>query len=313
MTALIPKVSIGLPVYNGEKYLQSAVNSILQQDYTDFELVISDNASSDATEAICRDYAAKDPRVRYSRNPCNIGLAPNHNRVFHLSRGEFFKWVAHDDEYPRQMIKRYVEAFAAAPPSVSMVYSVCECIDEFGNPLGTKSDHVDKNDAQPARRLAHLLWHASIYNCTYGLIRSAMLRKTRLYGSFPMADRVWISELAMLGMFIEIAEPLLRLRLHGDRSLSQHKNAQALRELFDPANKTKRPLLSLEGRVQLELLRSAWLIPPRFSDKLECVCVALVVLNWRKFRNYGGLQKAKVARMLGKAQRHQPDAGRLKF
>jgi len=172
---------------------------------------------------------------------------------------------------------------------------------------------VDKNDAQPARRLAHLLWHASIYNCTYGLIRSAMLRKTRLYGSFPMADRVWISELAMLGRFIKIAEPLLRLRLHGDRSLSQHKNAQALRELFDPANKTKRPLLSLEGRVQLELLRSAWLIPPRFSDKLECVCVALVVLNWRKFRNYGGLQKAKVARMLGKAQRHQPDAGRLKF
>jgi glycosyltransferase involved in cell wall biosynthesis len=312
MATPVPKVSIGLPVYNGEKYLRAAVNSILQQDYTDFELVISDNASSDATEAICRDYAAKDPRVRYSRNPSNIGLAPNHNRVFDLSRGEFFKWVAHDDEYSRQMIRRYVEAFDAAPPSVSMVYSVCECIDELGNPLGTRSDHVDKNDARPARRLAHLLRHASIYNCTYGLVRSSMLRKTRLHGSFPMADRVLVGELAMLGVFVEIAEPLLRLRLHEGRSLSQHKDAQALRELFDPANKTKRSLLSVEGRVQLELLRSAWLIPPRFSDKLACVYTALAVTNWRNFRNFGGLQKIKVARMLGKTLRHQPDAGRLK-
>jgi len=313
MAAPVPKVSIGLPVYNGERYLRSAVDSILQQDYTDFELVISDNASTDATEAICRDYAAKDTRVQYSRNPRNIGLAPNHNRVFNLSRGEFFKWVAHDDEYSRQMIKRYVEAFDAAPPSVSVIYSVCECIDDLGNPLGTKSDHVDKNDARPARRLAHLLRHACIYNCTYGMIRSAMLRNTRLHGSYPRADTVLISELAMLGVFVEIAEPLLRLRLHEGRSLAQHKNAQALRELFDPANKTKRSFVGVEGRVQLELLRSAWLIPARFSDKLACVCAALTVPNWRKFRNFGGLQKRKLAHMLGKAPGQQPDAGRLKF
>jgi glycosyltransferase involved in cell wall biosynthesis len=302
---------MGLPVFNGEKYLCKALDSLLSQEYEDFELVISDNASTDETGRICESYARRDSRVRYSRNKCNIGMAPNHNRVFCLSRGEFFKWVAYDDEYPPQMLKRYVEAFDASPASVSVVYSVCECIDELGNPQGTKSDHVDKRDARPALRLAHLLQHVSIFNCTYGLIRSAILRKTRLHGSFPMADRVLISELAMLGEFVEIAEPLLRLRIHEHRSLSQHKNAQAIRELFDPANKTKRSFLSIEGRVQLELLRSAWRVPPRLSEKLMCVCAALATSNWRKFKNFGGLQKIKLKRMIAQARGRQTDTAHL--
>lgn len=306
-----PRVSMGLPVFNGETYLHKALDSLLAQEYEDFELVISDNASTDETGRICESYARRDSRVRYSRNECNIGLAPNHNRVFRLSRGEFFKWVAHDDEYSRQMLKRYVEAFDAASASVSVVYSVCECIDELGNLQGTKSDHVDNKDPRPAVRLAHFLQHVSIYNCTYGLIRSAMLRKTRLHRSFPMADRVLVSELAMLGEFVEIAEPLLRLRIHEHRSLSQHKNAQAMRELFDPANRTKHSFLSIEGRVQLELLRSAWRIPLRLSDKLACLCVALAVPNWRKFRNFGGLQKIKLKRMIAQTWGRQRDTVHL--
>ena len=86
------RVSIGLPVYNGEKYLEQALISILSQTYTDFELIISDNASTDRTQAICREYAAKDPRIRYYCNEENLGAAPNHNRVFELASGEYFKW-----------------------------------------------------------------------------------------------------------------------------------------------------------------------------------------------------------------------------
>lgn len=294
----LPRVSIGLPVFNGEKYLPNALESLLSQEYEDFELVISDNASTDETGQICENYARRDRRIRYSRNQCNIGLAPNHNLVFTLSRGEFFKWAAHDDEYPPQMLRRYVNAFDAAPASVSVVYSQCERIDELGNPLGTDSDHVDRRDPRPAARLARLLSHIGVYNCTYGLIRSLMLRKTRLHGSFPIADRVLFSELAMLGEFVEISEPLLRLRIHDERSFAQHRYGQALRELFDPTSSRRRTFLTIEGRVQLELLRSAWRIPPTLSDKLSCLSVALVVPSWIKFKNFGGRQKKKLRRMI---------------
>jgi glycosyltransferase involved in cell wall biosynthesis len=307
-----PRVSVGLPAFNGEKYLPKALDSLLAQDYEDFELIISDNASTDETGRICEKYARQDGRIRYSRNPSNIGLAPNHNRVFTLARGEFFKWAACDDEYPRQMLKRYMEAFDAAPPSVSVVYSVCEYIDELGNPLGTYSDHVDTRNAAPARRLAHLLQHINIYNWAYGLIRSEMLRKTRLLGSFPIADRVLFGELAMLGVFVELSEPLLRLRIHEGRSFTHYKDAQSLRALFDPANKTTRPFLSIEGRVQLELLRSAWQIPTRLSDKLTCVCAAVAAENWRKFKSIGGRQKRKLRCMIARARRRKADTGRLK-
>src|SRR3982751_485615 len=94
---MTPKVSIGLPVYNGELHLALALDSILAQTYGDFEIVISDNGSTDGTESICRRYAAADPRIRYERNETNRGAAWNYNHVFELSRGEYFKWMAHDD------------------------------------------------------------------------------------------------------------------------------------------------------------------------------------------------------------------------
>jgi glycosyltransferase involved in cell wall biosynthesis len=95
----VPRVSIGLPVYNGQNYLRCALDSILQQDYTDFELIISDTASADASPGICQELARKDGRVRYYRNETNIGARGNYNRVFELARGEFFKWASHDDEF----------------------------------------------------------------------------------------------------------------------------------------------------------------------------------------------------------------------
>jgi glycosyltransferase involved in cell wall biosynthesis len=298
MRARVPRVSVGLPVFNGEKYLSQAVESVLGQEFEDFELVISDNASTDETGRICQEYARQDRRIRYSRNEANIGLAPNHNRVFTLSRGEFFKWAAHDDEYPRQMLRRYVEAFDSGSPSASVVYSVCEYIDEFGNSLGTFSDRVDSAERNPHRRLGRLLQRVDVYNCTYGLIRSALLRQTRLHGSFPIADRVLFSELAMLGEFLEIQEPLLRLRIHKGRSFTQYTNPQALRELFDPVNRGKRSFLSIEARVQMELLRSAWRVPPRLPDKMKCFCTALVAPNWRKFRGVVGRKRRRLMRMV---------------
>src|SRR5207245_725070 len=98
-----------MPVRNGEKYVRQAIESILAQTFSDWELVICDNASTDATEAICREYAARDPRVRYSRNAENLGPAGNHARCFELSRGRYFRWHAHDDLLHPQYLEKCVE------------------------------------------------------------------------------------------------------------------------------------------------------------------------------------------------------------
>lgn len=92
-----PKVSIGMPVFNGEQFIRGALDSLLKQSFSDFELIISDNASTDGTERICREYAARDKRIRYVRQPTNLGAAANFKFVLDEARGEYFMWAADDD------------------------------------------------------------------------------------------------------------------------------------------------------------------------------------------------------------------------
>ena len=114
----VPRLSIGLPVYNGENFLAESIESLLGQSYEDFELIISDNASTDDTEDICRTYAEKDPRIRYIRQRHNIGSAPNHNFVIEQAGGDLFKHASHDDLYARDLLKLCVAALDEHPQVV---------------------------------------------------------------------------------------------------------------------------------------------------------------------------------------------------
>ena len=289
-----PEVSVGLPVYNGERYLANALERLLGQEFGDFELIISDNASTDGTEEICRVFAGKDRRIRYFRNEKNIGLAANHNRTFELSKGTYFKWAAHDDDFPSTMLARFVKEFRGAPPSVVVVYSHCEYINEGGEVVGINSDRVNKNDPWPHKRLAHLLRNINMYNSPYGLIRASALRQTRLNGLYPGSDYVLMSELAMLGVFIEIPEALLRIRQHSGRTFTANKNKKALRELFAPGEVDRFSLVSIRTRMELEVVRSALVLPLSPRDRVLCTAVAVVKPHWEVFRAFGGRQKQKL-------------------
>ena len=289
-----PKVSLGLPVYNGELYLHNALTTLLQQDFEDFELIICDNASTDATADICRSFAGKDARILYVRNERNIGLGANHNRTFELSRGQYFKWVAHDDDYPRAMLGRFVSVMDESPPYVSVVYSLCERIDEFGKVLTTDSDSINSDDPFPHKRLVHMLWNVHLYNSVYGLFRSDLLRKTRLHGHYPGADQVLLAELAMLGSLVEIPEPLLRIREHRGRTYNANKDAGDLRELFTPGMGHRFSLIGIKARMELELIRSAMQLPIPLKDKLLCTTVAAILPQWQSFKNFGGRQKRRL-------------------
>ena len=104
-----PRLSIGMPVFNGEKYLKQALASILAQTHQDFQLIISDNAFTDRTQQICLDYVAKDSRIHYYRNKKNLGGPKNYNCVFELSSGEYFKWAAYDDVLAPEFLKKCVD------------------------------------------------------------------------------------------------------------------------------------------------------------------------------------------------------------
>ena len=109
MSKPIHQVSIGMPVYNGERFIREALDSLLAQTFTDFELIISDNASTDGTEAICREYAARDPRIRYVRQSENRGAAANFQFVLNEAVGEYFMWAAHDDQFYKKHLEKLLK------------------------------------------------------------------------------------------------------------------------------------------------------------------------------------------------------------
>ncbi|HYB40791.1 MAG TPA: glycosyltransferase family A protein, partial [Candidatus Methylomirabilis sp.] len=137
-----PRVSVGVPVFNGDRFLRAALDSILGQTFQDYEIIISDNASEDGTEEICRDYATRDPRVRYSRLSTNLGANPNFNRVVELSRGTYFKLANADDLCNPDLLARCV-AVLDGQREVVLCYGQTTLIGEDGVVLGDYNDNLD--------------------------------------------------------------------------------------------------------------------------------------------------------------------------
>src|SRR5262249_35870034 len=149
----VPVVTIGLPVFNGARYLSSSLDSLLAQSFVDFELVISDNASTDATEEICRDYAARDKRIRYLRRGTNRGAAWNFNSLVHESSAPYFKWATHDDVHAPAYVERCLHALEDGGARVSLAYPRTLLIDENGDALREYADGLDLRQRTPHERL----------------------------------------------------------------------------------------------------------------------------------------------------------------
>ena len=235
-----PLISIGLPVYNGENFLKEALDSILAQTFTDFELIISDNASTDKTEEICREYAAKDKRIRYYRNEYNLGAANNYNRVFKLSSGKYFKWAAHDDVCAPDYLKKCV-TLLEQDPSIVLCYPKANLIDKEGRDIGVYTENLNINSFKPHERLYQLLETYGWYHGTqaFGLMRTSALQKTLLIGNYAHADRVLLAELAILGKFFEVPECLFYRRRHPQISQMANPTDESFSVWFDPKNKEK--------------------------------------------------------------------------
>lgn len=251
MTGAAPPITIGLPVFNGERFLAAALDSILSQTFADFRLVVSDNASTDATAEICRDYAARDSRIAYSRSDVNRGAAWNYNHAFAQCESPFFKWAAADDLIAPTFLERCFEVLTVAPAEVVLVYTRTLIVDEDGRPLREHDDRLDLRSPKPHERLGHLVSTIVLGNVAFGLMRADALRRTRGHGNFPSADYVLLAELALIGQFWEIPEPLFVRREHAGTSRQSNPTSEDLTRWLDP---TSRPVTHERRRLLREYL-----------------------------------------------------------
>jgi glycosyltransferase involved in cell wall biosynthesis len=287
MATKAPRVSIGLPVFNGEKYLPEALDSLVSQDFEDFELILSDNASIDSTEAICREFAEKDRRIRYYRNETNIGASKNYNLVLELARGEYFKWASHDDICHPAMVRRCLERFQEAAPSVVLVYPKADIIDEFGKFKEPSLDHIDSPSRWPYLRVARVIWHIRFANALWGLTKTEVLRRTRLMGVIE-ADLVLLVELALQGQFIEIPEVLYWQRRHAGCAIPSNPSAEALLAWHDPERAKDRIILPHWERVYIQYLKGVSHANLNVLDKLLCYGSIPLVGYWQRFLRWTG-------------------------
>jgi glycosyltransferase involved in cell wall biosynthesis len=225
------KVTIGMPVCNGAAYVADAIGSILAQTYDDFELVISDNASTDTTAEICLCYAKLDPRIRYTRQQLNLGVHANHMYVFRHSRSAYFKWAAHDDILAPAFIEKCVQILDrdegvvnVAPDSV-LISDDGSLLRYSGSDkaMGDNNGHswlfpVDKNGNLASNdvvaRFAAAVLHTHASSNIYGLMRRAALERTSIMPNYVGADKVVLVELSLLGRYHLLHEPLIYRRFH---------------------------------------------------------------------------------------------------
>ena len=275
-------VSIGLPVFNGDKYLEEALDSILSQTYPDFELIISDNASTDRTQEICRAYAMKDQRIRYYRNASNLGAAQNFNRVFELSSGEYFKWASHDDLCASEYLERCA-GILDRRSDVVLCYPKTTIIDRDGEFVEEYFDGFHLDSPKPHVRFRNLFRAPGLCNPVFGLIRASALRRTRLVGSYASSDRVLLGELALSGQFYEVPEFLFLRRGHPQRSLAANVTDSDIAAWFDPS--TRGQILLPRWRRLLEYLRAVRRAPLSWSERMRCYAqigrLALLPAKWR--------------------------------
>jgi glycosyltransferase involved in cell wall biosynthesis len=230
-----PKISIGLPVHNGRHHVAEAIESILGQTYRNFELIICDNASTDDTAAICQRYAAGDPRIRYHREPVNIGASANFNRSFQLSDGSYFKWAAHDDVLEPTYLEKCVALLEQHPDAV-LCQSLVRIIDDEHRPLANY-DHSAFGTDSPCRskRFGARLRPRDCQEL-FGVIRSAVLRDTVLIDDHLGGDRTLLVELTLMGRFLLVPEFLFLNREHPRRFKRQHRHPTNELAWYAPGN-----------------------------------------------------------------------------
>jgi glycosyltransferase involved in cell wall biosynthesis len=265
-----PRLSIGLPVYNGENFLAESIEALLGQSYEDFELIISDNFSTDATAEICRHYGGLDCRIRYFRQPRNIGLAPNCNFLVGQARGEFYKEASHDDLYARDLLERCVDGLDEYP-QVVLVHSWTAMIDGSGAVTKALKYPLATSSPRAPERFRSLLFDSG-GDDDGGVIRTEVLRRAARKDSYHHSDRTIIAELGLHGPFYQVPDWLYFRRDHPNRAERACPTVRSRCANMDPrrADPLRHPVIRLHAEYVWGYIAAIRGAPLSSAERHEC-------------------------------------------
>lgn len=299
-----PRISIGLPVFNGQRYLAQAIDSIRGQTVEDWELIISDNGSTDQTPYICREWVRRDRRIQYWRSPINRGATWNFNRVFRIARADYFKWAAYDDLIEPNFLDKCCNVLDEDASAV-LSYTQVQLIDAEGGFIRRKSTCLPVDSADPALRLHAVLCQIP-FEAVFGVIRGDVLASTGLLGDYANADIVLLAELALRGRMIEVPESLFHSRDHAGNSVRAHPAPTDRAVWFDPR---------AAGRITFPICREAMAYgaaineaPLTVYERMRCWGQVARWVQWNRGRMARelNLNGRRYARQLFAAWRGEP-------
>jgi glycosyltransferase involved in cell wall biosynthesis len=290
-----PRVSIGIPVYNGENYLEYAINSLLQQSFKDFEIIISDNASTDKTEEICQSFQSQDGRIRYYRNPINLGAASNYKKVFQLARGEFFKWMAHDDMCSSNYLEECVRVLEA-DLSVVMSFPRVSLIDKDNKPLPLIAENtyqtsegkiilinqqLNFRSSSPSERYSEVLFRVTECYEFFGLSRTDIIKRTSQHDAYYGSDKVLLTELSLMGKLQEVPNAIGYFRLHAEQSQSIRDAKERASWISPNLNYGK---FTSRFKCVQGYYRSIFTYPLSLSERFKCLWILISwLIDWNNW------------------------------
>jgi glycosyltransferase involved in cell wall biosynthesis len=298
-----PLLSIGLFVYNGERFLEETLDSILSQTFTDFELIISDNASTDRTGEISEAYVRRDSRIRYYRGEKNMGAGWNVRRVYELATGKYFKWAAADDILEPEFLRQCVAALESDVGCV-VAYARTKEVDENGAFIKNYITPMTSDSDDPVARFREMLLTYHMCYQIFGVMRMSALRQIPPQGSYVNSDGVLLAQMSLLGRFYEVPEHLFISRRHSGQSmailpvrLTQPRFRLTNRyptlpcpEWWDPSK--TRTVTFPEFRQLLEYFLSIYRAPLGGGKKLRCY---LMLFPWIKIHFWHMLKDLLIA------------------
>jgi glycosyltransferase involved in cell wall biosynthesis len=290
-----PLVTIGLPVYNSERFVRQSLDSLLAQTYSDFVLIINDNASLDSTGDICRSYAAADSRVQYHRNDVNIGNPRNFNRVAELTSTKYLKWSTADDFWAPTFLERAMEVMER-DPSVALCYPKAYLVDAAGEIQSEYDDVLHLVQDDPVERYLALTQRIALAHQHLGVIRMSCLRQTHMLGTHVASDINLLAELSLYGKFYELPERLFSRRFHKDSGSWIKGNAAHDARTYHASGMSRATLKS--WRSHLRFLASIRTSPLPMKSKMRLYKMQARRMVWdreslfRELRDYMHLGRA---------------------
>ncbi len=273
-----PLVTVGLPVHNGQRYLAETLDSLLAQDLRDFELLIADNGSDDATPDICLEYARRDARVRVHRIEVNHGAAWNYNRLVGLAKGRYFKWAGYDDLLDPGVLSACVEALERDPAAV-VAYPPTVIIDGDGRRVQVYDDRLQLRQRTASQRVAVLASRIGLCNPCFGVMRTAVLQRTGLIRPYVSSDVTLLAEMAAYGCFAPVDGPAFHRRIHAGSSRQGRTTMAEVARWFDTSRRSapRAPRLRLLVETTLALGRTG--LPRGQRSAAACAFAAVFCLR----------------------------------